>query len=716
MTNNDTINNLKLKIESSKKSISKVDDLLELSRLLIYKDSLAGKKALDEAYDLSNTLNYKKGLAWSTMKYGSYALADKNIKSAIRYYKKSLKLLNKIHDSKGLARGYYSLGTTYGYMNNFELSIQYLLQAKSLAKEHDQEYYPFILNNISETYMYLELYDKSYHYLKILKDYIEAFDLNENKRLYVMTYSSMAKLQLKNQNYKYALYYAEEALKILDSEDMTRYKGLICLTLSEIYLKMQQLDESEMFAHRSLEFLSDYGDFQDSPRINIILSEIYLIKKDYTQATQYAIRASKESKALRKKLSQANALEQLSKVYEHLKYYQKSLLTYKKSVTLRSMVVNSQLKDKMAAFSIDFNFDDEAIKEYMDSNSFNRHDHGDLEIKELQLKNITKEIQQAYEKLAEQERIIEFGRLTKSFVESLVNTIDIRDTTTAGHSNRIAGYSVALAKAINDDETIYKHIHLSKDEIRELHYAALLHDIGKLGIRENILIKSKRLNKHQIIKIKYKFMYIEASLKLKEFSSNLSPKEELVLKNISEYFKFIESIVSKNYITKETINKIHHIGSMTLSLPTGNEESLLTPLEVEALSVEKGNLTKAEYQIIQKHAQKTYDYLKNIPWLKQLENVPSLAASHHERMDGSGYPKGLKAEEIEIRSRILSIIDVFEALTASNRPYREPVSIEKALDIIKAEGKAYKLDPKLIKFFIQKGIPYLYSRELSKEN
>jgi HD-GYP domain-containing protein (c-di-GMP phosphodiesterase class II) len=130
----------------------------------------------------------------------------------------------------------------------------------------------------------------------------------------------------------------------------------------------------------------------------------------------------------------------------------------------------------------------------------------------------------------------------------------------------------------------------------------------------------------------------------------------------------------------------------------------LSPEELRALSVSRGSLTAEEFSEIQSHVEHTYEFLRKIPWGHRLYNVPEIAAKHHEKLDGSGYPHQALSGQIPIQSRMMTIADIYDALTASDRPYKKAVSADKALDIIKMDVKGGKIDEKLFDLFIESGI------------
>lgn len=307
----------------------------------------------------------------------------------------------------------------------------------------------------------------------------------------------------------------------------------------------------------------------------------------------------------------------------------------------------------------------------------------------------------------------ELVSLTEAFVEAMVTAMDTRDSTTAGHSKRLAGYAVNLAKAINSvNYGMFKDFSFSDIEIRELYYASLLHDIGKIGVRENILLKERKLSNNRILSLKYKFNYIEKSLELKSRTERLSPEEQDLLENIYEYLNFIILINSKNYVTDEQIRMIEKISKINFTNLDGASETLLDEFEVKNLTVLSGNLNKEERKVINSHAEQTHKILRGIPWTKDLKNVPEIAASHHEKVDGSGYYRGLKGPELSVQARMLAILDIFEALTAQDRPYRRPMSINSALDILQKEVDLNHLDKDIYEIFIREKLYNLYKDEI----
>lgn len=286
------------------------------------------------------------------------------------------------------------------------------------------------------------------------------------------------------------------------------------------------------------------------------------------------------------------------------------------------------------------------------------------------------------------------------FIETMGATLDKRDTTTAGHSNRLADYAVKLARAINAKESgKYANVFFSDEQMKELCYAALLHDIGKIGVKESVLLKQNRLSIEQQHKIMYKYRWIKSTLDLKAYTSNLELQEQQLLNTIERDLEYILMMCSREYITEEEGEAIRAIASKKYREADGSFQPLLDAQELENLLVLKGNLTDNERSLIQAHAEHTYNILLRLPWPKELKNVPEIAASHHEKLNGTGYFRRLKDEEISIQARILAIIDIYEALTAADRPYKPAKTHQEALKILQFEVEEGALDGEIYEIF-----------------
>ncbi|WP_170191077.1 HD domain-containing phosphohydrolase, partial [Geitlerinema sp. P-1104] len=277
-------------------------------------------------------------------------------------------------------------------------------------------------------------------------------------------------------------------------------------------------------------------------------------------------------------------------------------------------------------------------------------------------------------------------QLFEGFIRTSIQAIEMRDPSTSGHSERVAQLAVRLLEEVNHRQTgVWQEIHFSDAQKRELRYAALLHDFGKIGVPEAILTKEKKLYPHQQGEICHRFGVARRTLELdvmqakyhhllpesdgEETLKQLDERLSQQLKQLDHYWQVIELANTSPQLDDETLAFLDEVAQSHYRDVDGHLKPLLTAAELEQLRVVSGNLTPSERTEIELHVRKSYEFLKQIPWTQNLANVPNLAVAHHEKLDGSGYPQGLKAEEIPLQTQIMTIADIYDALTAGDRPY-----------------------------------------------
>ncbi|BEP29161.1 HD domain-containing phosphohydrolase [Helicovermis profundi] len=304
------------------------------------------------------------------------------------------------------------------------------------------------------------------------------------------------------------------------------------------------------------------------------------------------------------------------------------------------------------------------------------------------------------------ELFIELNDLLESSIKTLTTALDQRDPITAGHSNRVAKYALNLAKGVNADNSgFYKDMFFSEDELKELYIAGLLHDVGKIGVKEYVLMKRDKLNSPEIEAIRSRFKYIKIMIELKEIKNIDSEPSakldyEIEIKNkIDFYVEKLEKINKCGFLTNDLKEILNEINGLEIEDLNGEKIILLSEYEFKNLSIQKGNLTNSERKMINDHATFTNEILKRITWSRDLLKVPMIASNHHEKLNGKGYPKGLSAENLEIRSRILAVADIFDALTAKDRPYKPAIPIPKSLSILHEEADRNNIDKNLVNLF-----------------
>ena len=322
--------------------------------------------------------------------------------------------------------------------------------------------------------------------------------------------------------------------------------------------------------------------------------------------------------------------------------------------------------------------------------------------------------------------------LFEGFVQASVTAIESRDPTTCGHSERVASLTVGIAKMVNRTTSgPLREFRFSETQIKEIRYAALLHDFGKVGVREHVLLKSKKLYPQHLELIKKRFdlarqIFLKETNKnkmeylldkgrktyLRQFK-NIDSKMEKQLETLDHYLSLIIQANEPTVLIENDFSVLEQIARTIISDSDKENFSLLDKAEYQVLSIPRGSLTDEELQEIQSHVVHTYNFLTKIPWTVELRNIPEIAYGHHEKLDGSGYPRGIDAASICPQSRMMAIGDIYDALTATDRPYKPAITAEAALNIIEKEVKKGRIDPDLFKVFVDakvykltgKGIP-----------
>jgi len=308
--------------------------------------------------------------------------------------------------------------------------------------------------------------------------------------------------------------------------------------------------------------------------------------------------------------------------------------------------------------------------------------------------------------------------LFEGFVQASVTAIESRDPTTSGHSFRVADLTVALATAVDrDDSGSFRHLRFSPAEMTEIRYASLLHDFGKVGVREEVLVKAKKLPlrhlemiklRGEIIKRGFELMYARHKLdhllhkgreRFAEVSAAWDAELLSVTLGLERYLTAVTAANEPQVLGEDCAQSTPGLVARAFVDPLGEHHTVLTPEETRVLSIPRGSLTEDEFRQIQSHVVHTLEFLRQIPWTKELRHVPEIAGAHHEKLDGSGYPEGRRGAEIPIQSRMMTIADIFDALTASDRPYKAAMSVERALDVLAQERQAGTIDPSLLDLF-----------------
>ncbi len=312
----------------------------------------------------------------------------------------------------------------------------------------------------------------------------------------------------------------------------------------------------------------------------------------------------------------------------------------------------------------------------------------------------------------------------EEFIKAAVFAIESRDPATSGHSIRVAKMCLLLAQAVNDTATgPYAETRFTPVQLKELYYAALLHDFGKVYIDLSVFMKAKKLTPEQIEILKYRIALIYRTLEYERLQYQLEAKSSGVelpdfpaesLERLRELWNKVIELVEPEIVNRDRDKEIDMLLEWAQNIQVhdldGKPVPVFTPEEVKNLRIQRGSLNDEERAVIQSHVTHTYNFVKKIPWPEEYARIPEIAVTHHEMLDGSGYPNKLKGNEIPIEGRIMAIADVFDALAASDRPYKKAIPLERVLAILKEEAERGKLDKDLVTIFLDRQLYQYHQR------
>jgi HD-GYP domain-containing protein (c-di-GMP phosphodiesterase class II) len=278
--------------------------------------------------------------------------------------------------------------------------------------------------------------------------------------------------------------------------------------------------------------------------------------------------------------------------------------------------------------------------------------------------------------------------------------------------------TLGLAEAVSRMKTgPFAHVHFTPEQMKELRYATLLHDFGKIAVRELLLVKANKLFPAQLAVIKQRFAYLHQELETERVQRKLDAV--LAHGNGFDHFEDIEKeyghkqtelqkdlhfiirINDASILVEGVVDRLIDISRKTYRDPEGIKHYLLTPGEIDSLSVRQGSLNDDERKQIESHVVHSFDFLAQIPWSPDLRYIPWIVRAHHEKVNGKGYPNGLRDDEIPIQAKIMSICDIFDALCAADRPYKRAVPVNLAFEILENAVHRNELDSELFRIFME---------------
>ena len=315
----------------------------------------------------------------------------------------------------------------------------------------------------------------------------------------------------------------------------------------------------------------------------------------------------------------------------------------------------------------------------------------------------------------------ELKTLFEAFIQLIATAIDKKSEYTGGHCSRVPVITMMLADEVAKTKTgKYKDFKMTEDDRYELYIAAWLHDCGKVATPPHVVDKGTKLetifDRIELIKTRMEILKRDAEIDFlkRQLNGSLPDYDEKYrnsIKQIDENIQFIESCnIGGEFMKPELQERIKSISKQKLLL-NDEWENILTENEVRNLNITKGTLLPEERDIINDHISITIDMLEQLPYPKNLKNIPEFAGGHHEKMDGTGYPKGLKADQMSPQAKIMAIADIYEALTAADRPYKDGKKLSQAMRIMGFMKNDYHIDEDLFEIFVSSGVYKHYADE-----
>ena len=362
-------------------------------------------------------------------------------------------------------------------------------------------------------------------------------------------------------------------------------------------------------------------------------------------------------------------------------------------------------------------------------NSINK-ENGEIQPFSLEMKELVESVaSQAAVALTNKKLVFDLNNLFESFIKLIAGAIDEKSPYTGGHCERVPEIAMSIANAMSkNNEGKYKDFSLSEDEIYELYIASWLHDCGKVVTPVHIVDKSKKLETitDRIEVVNTRFEVLKRDLEIEMLKKQLQLERKKISKDeirkIELEFKHSINKLNLQNIFLKKINfgtefmeladkkKVEEIGKQQWSL-NGKKVPLLNKLDIKNLQISKGTLLPEERKIINKHIEITIDMLEKLPYPKKLKNVPEFAGGHHEKINGKGYPKGLTGDEMSVQAKIMAISDIFEALTAKDRPYKKGKTLSEAMNILNEMKNNNEIDKDIFYIFVKKGVYKKYAKK-----
>jgi HD-GYP domain-containing protein (c-di-GMP phosphodiesterase class II) len=313
--------------------------------------------------------------------------------------------------------------------------------------------------------------------------------------------------------------------------------------------------------------------------------------------------------------------------------------------------------------------------------------------------------------------INQLEQLFESFINMINSAIDEKSPYTGGHCQRVPALTMMLAEAVNEtDSGPLSDFHMNDKDRYELKIAGLLHDCGKVTTPVHVVDKATKLetiyDRIHLIDTRFEILKRDAEIEMLKAGNDPQARGRYRerLRQIEEDRMFLRAAnIGGERMHDDDTARVRRIAEYRWTDISGHEAKFLSDDELKNLTIRAGTLTAEERQIINHHIVATIKMLEALPWPRHLKNVPEYAGGHHERMDGKGYPRGLTREQMSVQARVMGIADIFEALTAKDRPYKKGKTLSESLEILGKFSLNGHIDPDLFDIFVRKRVYQRYA-------
>jgi len=309
--------------------------------------------------------------------------------------------------------------------------------------------------------------------------------------------------------------------------------------------------------------------------------------------------------------------------------------------------------------------------------------------------------------------------LLRQFIKSIAKAIDRKSEYTGGHITRVASLTEMIAAAIQKDKKEFPNVKFSENEMQEISIAGWMHDIGKITTPIYIMDKATKLetifNRIELVKARFEIVKLVIKCDLPKIK-NERKKDKLleILTRLDNDLEFLEHAnIGGEFMKDEDLDKIEEISDFQYE-SDDHIYKLITDNEKENLMIRKGTLLDIEIDKMREHALVSHEMLSKLTFPKKFTNVPKYACGHHEKLNGMGYPFGIHEDELPLQARVIAIADLFEALTAVDRPYKKGKNMTQTLRIMALMAKDQEIDSNLLNLFIDSGLYLEYGKKFLK--